>query len=65
MRVGLLGYFNSGRVFQSGESSNEWHNGFGGGLFVIPLRKEFTFYTTVSFSEEESFLFEIGLGTAL
>ncbi|MDX1699583.1 MAG: hypothetical protein R3250_03145, partial [Melioribacteraceae bacterium] len=65
MKVGLLGYFNSGRVFQPGESSKKWHNGFGGGLFVIPLREEYTFYTTVSFSEEESFLFEIGLGTAL
>ena len=64
-KVGLLGYFNTGRVFQSGESSKKWHNGFGGGLFLVPIREEFTFHTIVSFSEEESFLFEIGLGTTI
>ena len=65
MRVGLLGFFNSGRVFQTGESSSKWHNGYGGGLFIIPLREAFTIYTTISSSEEESLLFEFGLGSAL
>lgn len=65
MKVGLLGFFNAGRVFQPGESSDKWHNGFGGGIFIIPLREEFTIYTTLSFSEEESLLFEFGLGSAL
>ena len=65
MKVGLLGFFNAGRVFQPGENSNKWHSGYGGGFFIIPLREEFTIYTTVSFSEEESLLFEFGLGSAL
>jgi len=65
MKVGLLGFFNSGRVFQSGESSTKWHNGYGGGLFIIPLREEFTIFTTFSFSEEESMLIEFGLGSVL
>jgi Omp85 superfamily domain len=65
MKVGLLGFFNAGRVYQSGETSNKWHSGYGGGLFIIPLREEFTIYTTLSFSEEESMLFEFGLGSAL
>ncbi len=65
MKVGLIGFFNSGRVYQPGESSSKWHNGYGGGLFIIPLREEFTIYSTVSFSDEESLLFEFGLGSAL
>ena len=65
MKVGLLGFFNSGRVFQPGETSTKWHNGFGGGLFFVPLREEFSIYTTVSSSEEEPLLFEFGLGSAL
>jgi outer membrane protein assembly factor BamA len=64
-KIGLVGFFNTGRVFQSGESSQKWHKGYGGGLFLVPIREEFTFFTVASFSEEESFLFEIGLGTAL
>jgi Omp85 superfamily domain len=65
MKIGILGFFNAGRVYQSGESSTKWHSGYGGGLFIIPLREEFTIYTTLSFSEEESMLFEFGLGSAL
>lgn len=65
MKVGLLGFFNTGRVFQPGESSDKWHNGYGGGFFIVPLREEFTIYSTVSFSDEESLLIEFGLGSAL
>ena len=65
MKVGLLGFFNTGRVFQPGESSEKWHNGYGGGFFIVPLREEFTIYSTVSFSDEESLLIEFGLGSAL
>ena len=65
MKIGILGFFNSGRVFQSNETSNKWHNGYGGGLFIVPLLEEFTIYSTISFSKEESLLFEFGLGSAL
>lgn len=65
MKVGLLGFFNTGRVFQPGESSDKWHSGYGGGFFIVPLREEFTIYSTVSFSDEESLLIEFGLGSAL
>jgi hypothetical protein len=65
MNIGLLGFFNAGRVFQSGEISNKWHNSYGGGFYIVPLMEEFTIYTTISFSEEESMLFEFGLGSGL
>jgi hypothetical protein len=31
--VGVMGFFDVGRVWQEGESSNRWHHGSGGGLF--------------------------------
>lgn len=34
--VGLLGFTDVGRVWQPGESSKFWHQGFGGGLYVVP-----------------------------
>ncbi|WP_170154666.1 BamA/TamA family outer membrane protein [Mangrovibacterium diazotrophicum] len=34
---GLLGLFDSGRVWLSGEKSDYWHKGFGAGLWVSPF----------------------------
>lgn len=34
--VGLLGFTDVGRVWQPGEPSKFWHQGFGGGLYVVP-----------------------------
>ena len=34
---GVFGSFDYGRVWLSGESSNNWHNSFGGGIWVRPL----------------------------
>jgi hypothetical protein len=31
--LGLLGFYDVGRVFVSGEDANTWHHGAGGGLF--------------------------------
>jgi len=28
-----------GRVWQHGQSSDEWHDGYGGGFWVSPLKK--------------------------
>lgn len=34
--VGLLGFNDVGRVWKKGESSEFWHQGYGGGIYVIP-----------------------------
>ncbi|MDB5250124.1 MAG: hypothetical protein JWQ40_4518 [Segetibacter sp.] len=34
--VGLIGFNDVGRVWVPGESSNKWHDGYGGGLYIIP-----------------------------
>lgn len=38
-KIGLLAFYDHGRVWQPGESSNLWHSGYGGGLIVIPFNK--------------------------
>jgi len=36
-KIGLLAFFDNGRVWQPGEISNAWHTGYGGGLIIIPF----------------------------
>jgi hypothetical protein len=40
--VGVLGIADAGRVYASGERSNEWHVGLGGGVWVAPLTRAHT-----------------------
>ncbi|MES2454714.1 MAG: BamA/TamA family outer membrane protein [Bacteroidota bacterium] len=34
--VGMIGFHDTGRVWEKGESSDKWHHGYGGGLYVVP-----------------------------
>ena len=34
--LGLLGFSDVGRVWQPGQSSDQWHHGYGGGIYLIP-----------------------------
>ena len=34
---GILGFYDVGRVWLEGESSNTWHDGYGGGIWIAPL----------------------------
>lgn len=36
--VGVVGFNDVGRVWTPGESSNTWHDGYGGGFYVIPAQ---------------------------
>ena len=36
-RVGLLFFNDLGRVWVSGENSNQWHHGYGGGVYLTPF----------------------------
>jgi hypothetical protein len=38
-RLGVLFFNDIGRVWERGQSSEEWHDGYGGGLWVSPLQK--------------------------
>ncbi len=34
--MGVIGFNDVGRVWMPGEKSNKWHDGFGGGLYLVP-----------------------------
>jgi hypothetical protein len=33
-QIGLIGFYDIGRVWENGENSDQWHNGVGGGLYA-------------------------------
>jgi len=49
--VGMIAFNDVGRVWEPGESSSTWHNGFGGGLYVRPAEL-ILIQGTVGFSKE-------------
>jgi hypothetical protein len=59
--IGLMGFYDIGRVWQSGESSHTWHGGYGGGLYYIPYSMIMV-SCTVGFSPEDK-LFNFSMGT--
>jgi len=36
-KVGLLAFFDDGRVWMPGEKSNTWHTSYGGGFIIAPF----------------------------
>lgn len=62
LRIGLRGFYDTGRIFQSGEDSKTWHSGYGFGLYIVPLEATYTLHLSASFSSEESLLITFGLG---
>ena len=62
LRFGIRGFFDMGRVYSDYDLTNQWHQGYGGGLYLIPLKEEFSLNLSLAFSEEESGLFLLGLG---
>jgi hypothetical protein len=37
-RIGLIAFNDVGRVWAEGEESKKWHDGYGGGLYIIPAQ---------------------------
>jgi hypothetical protein len=49
--VGLIGFNDVGRVWEPGESSTNWHDGYGGGFYIVPAEL-ILIQATVGFSKE-------------
>jgi hypothetical protein len=58
--IGLLGFFDGGRVWIPTEESNKWHWGYGGGFWILPYNK-LAFTVTYGISEEDQ-LFNLRAG---
>ncbi|MBW8687294.1 BamA/TamA family outer membrane protein [Chitinophaga rhizophila] len=49
--VGLIGFNDLGRVWMPGERSHRWHDGYGGGVYIVPVEL-FLIQAAIGFSEE-------------
>ncbi len=64
MEAGLLFFYDLGRIYDHNDVSDDWHQGYGGGFFLYPLDlRSFTFSFSFGFSEEESALFSLTIGS--
>jgi hypothetical protein len=50
---GIVGFFDTGRVWVKEEKSNVWHTGFGGGVFLVPYQ-QVVVSVLYGFSKEDS-----------
>ncbi len=62
IRMGLRGFYDTGRIFDTNDSSEKWHNGFGGGFFWVLLKEQFTLNLSIARSDDENHLFLFSLG---
>jgi len=53
-KVGINGFFDTGRVWTDGEDSSKWHAGYGGGVW-FNIFESFLMNSSMSFSEEGEF----------
>lgn len=60
--IGIFGFGETGRVFLKNESSSNWHAGYGGGLFMHLINRDFTFKFTFASSQENKLLFYFTTG---
>jgi outer membrane protein assembly factor BamA len=61
--IGLIGFYDIGRVWQRGEHSDKWHDTYGGGIYFVPYNVVML-SATMGISEEDQ-LFNFTLGTKL
>jgi hypothetical protein len=52
--IGVFGLADAGRVFLEGESSDEWHTAFGGGLWLAFLDRAYTVSVAAASSDERT-----------
>lgn len=60
---GVFGLLDTGRVFFEGETSDVWHDAWGGGLWFAPVGREATVHVSVARSAGRSALY-VGMGFA-
>ena len=59
--VGVMSFYDLGKVWQRGETSKKWHGAYGGGLYYVPYNLLMV-SATIGFSPEDK-LFNFSLGT--
>ncbi len=52
--IGLIGFFDSGRVFLDGEESSTWHSAAGGGIYASVFERAFVLSVVLGRSDEST-----------
>lgn len=60
---GMVGFNDIGRVWVPGEQSKKWHNGYGGGIYLVPFNS--LMISALVGCSEEDVLFNFSIGTKL
>ena len=59
-QLGLFAFYDQGRVWQPLEVSNKWHDGYGGGFFIIPFNRAALTATYATSTEGPFIQFKVG-----
>jgi hemolysin activation/secretion protein len=59
-KYGFIGFYDIGRVWQPGETSDTWHKGYGGGIFLSLFNKIILSATSGHSKEDNTMSFYIG-----
>lgn len=65
LELGLTAFYDRGRVFEDGVDSDLWHDGYGFGIYLLPVYSQVTLNLSVGFSEEASGLILFRFGSLL
>jgi len=63
--IGLIGFYDLGKVWFEGSGTGNWHAGYGGGFYISPLSRDYLLTLMFESSKEEKLLFRFGFGFML
>jgi len=63
MKFGVKGFYDVGRAFSDFDENTEWHEGYGFGIYLVPLTESFAFNVSFGFSEENTALLLFSIGS--
>ncbi|MCB0597775.1 MAG: BamA/TamA family outer membrane protein, partial [Phaeodactylibacter sp.] len=63
LKIGLIGFYDMGKIIQEGQTEEDWQLSYGGGFYLIPLSRSYTLSVLVGASREETAVVSLALGT--
>ncbi|MCB0549539.1 MAG: BamA/TamA family outer membrane protein [Phaeodactylibacter sp.] len=61
--IGLIGFYDMGKIIQEMQVDEDWQLSYGGGFYLIPLSRSYTLSVLVGASREETAVISLALGT--
>ena len=65
LKFGIYGLYDTGRVWMDDETSNTWHNSYGGGLYIVPYTEALILNVIFARSDQKDSVFSFGIGATL